>query len=248
MGIFTDFLNGYKGTKGETKIEVKLDNLDFFGYHGKCLRNLYVPRYDGSTTEIDLVYITRKGIFIIESKNYVGYIFGSDKVENWTCTLYGGKTWYGSKKVEKRHFYNPVRQNYAHLKALTEYLGELYSFSLIVFGDKSELRDITITTPGIYVCNTSTLGKVIKDIWNREPDIYTEDQVKDIQSKLTILTNVSSSAKRQHIQSIGNDNQLDICPWCGGKLVLREAKQGKYKGNSFYGCSNYPRCKYIRNN
>ncbi len=97
------------------------------------------------------------------------------------------------------------------------------------------------------MCNTKTLSKVIKDIWNRETDIYTEEQVKDIRNRLVKLTNVSSSAKRQHIQNIGNDNQLDTCPWCGGKLVLREAKQGKYKGKSFYGCSNYPSCKDVRN-
>ena len=36
-------LKGYEIVYGK---EVKLDNLDFFGYHGKCLRNIYVPRYE----------------------------------------------------------------------------------------------------------------------------------------------------------------------------------------------------------
>ena len=36
------------------------------------------------------------------------------------------------------------------------------------------------------------------------------------------------------------------CPKCNGELVLRTAKRGENKGNSFYGCSNYPKCKYIQ--
>lgn len=38
-----------------------------------------------------------------------------------------------------------------------------------------------------------------------------------------------------------------ICPKCGGKLVKRVSKRGNYAGKSFYGCGNYPKCKYIRN-
>ena len=42
-------------------------------------------------------------------------------------------------------------------------------------------------------------------------------------------------------------NKVDklICPQCGGELVLRIAKNGKYAGNRFYGCSRYPRCRFI---
>lgn len=36
-----------------------------------------------------------------------------------------------------------------------------------------------------------------------------------------------------------------ICPKCGKKLVLREAKRGAYAGEKFYGCSGYPSCHYI---
>lgn len=36
-----------------------------------------------------------------------------------------------------------------------------------------------------------------------------------------------------------------ICPKCGRKMVLREAKRGAYAGEKFYGCSGYPSCHYI---
>lgn len=36
-----------------------------------------------------------------------------------------------------------------------------------------------------------------------------------------------------------------ICPRCGAKLVLRKASKGKNAGNRFWGCSSYPKCRYI---
>lgn len=43
------------------------------------------------------------------------------------------------------------------------------------------------------------------------------------------------------------EDNFEVCPWCGGKLLLRVAKKGVHAGRSFYGCSNYPKCKYVRN-
>ena len=34
----------------------------------------------------------------------------------------------------------------------------------------------------------------------------------------------------------------DVCPFCGGKLVQRKGPYGR-----FIGCTNYPECKYTRN-
>lgn len=53
------------------------------------------------------------------------------------------------------------------------------------------------------------------------------------------------------VVEIKNNNQTKtneslICPECGGELLLRTAKYGEHTGENFYGCSNYPKCKYIR--
>jgi DNA-directed RNA polymerase subunit RPC12/RpoP len=74
-------------------------------------------------------------------------------------------------------------------------------------------------------------------------------QIDEIYIKLYPYTQVSETIKEQHIQNIQaqkTDNFLR-CPKCGGKLVLKEAKKGTYAGNHFYGCSNFPKCKYIQN-
>ena len=37
------------------------------------------------------------------------------------------------------------------------------------------------------------------------------------------------------------------CPWCGKDLVLRTAKKGNHIGKQFYGCSGFPKCRYVKN-
>lgn len=36
-----------------------------------------------------------------------------------------------------------------------------------------------------------------------------------------------------------------VCPKCSGELVERTAKRGPNAGNTFLGCSNFPKCRYI---
>ena len=37
------------------------------------------------------------------------------------------------------------------------------------------------------------------------------------------------------------------CPICNNPMVLRTAKQGKFKGQRFWGCSKYPNCRGTSN-
>ena len=68
---------------------------------------------------------------------------------------------------------------------------------------------------------------------------------KSIPSNLRTLCercNVGKSDKIEGISQTPPKEQNDeLCKWCGGKLVLRQGKNGE-----FYGCSNYPKCRYTR--
>ena len=107
-GIFDDIKmqitdpNGYLGKYGEDLTERQLNIVKLFGRSGVTLRNVYLPADKGETSEIDLLYITQKGIFVLESKNYSGWIFGSESQYQWTSSLPNG---------EKFHFYNPINQS-----------------------------------------------------------------------------------------------------------------------------------------
>ena len=71
------------------------------------IHNCYLPTEKG-TTEIDLLMIHETGLYVVESKNYSGWIFGDEKQKDWTQVL-------GGKKIK---FFNPIRQNAGHIKAL----------------------------------------------------------------------------------------------------------------------------------
>ena len=238
------------GKQGENLTASKLGWVNLWGYHGMMLQNVYIPKRNGETTEIDLLYITEKGIFVIESKNYSGYIFGSETNRSWTSTYYAGKTWLGQRKVEKHHFYNPVWQNETHIKYLRKFLTNTYipMYSLIVFSNHCEFKDITITSPNVYVCYRSGMNRCIKDIWRNCHENIPQETIEKIYNKLSPLTEKDEAAKQIHINNIESKlNSIETCPWCGSKLVLRTARNGKYSGTQFYGCSNYPKCKYIKN-
>lgn len=238
-----------KGRRSERAVARQLDMDSIWKYGGKTLRNLYVPKPAGGTSEIDVLYITSKGILVLENKNYAGYIFGSENDKNWTVTLYAGKSWTGRKNVEKHQFYNPIWQNRTHIKYLKEYLGNnIRFFSIIAFSNRGDLKSIEVHSPDVAVCNHAGLSDVLKELWSSYPDILSEAEIEELYNKLQPLTNADREVKQKHVEDIHDRfNNKDICPVCGGRLVLRTAKSGANAGKQFYGCSNYPKCRFTRN-
>jgi hypothetical protein len=66
------------------------------------MTNLYIPKKDGSTTEIDLIMLSQTGVYVFESKNYSGWIFGDEKSKNWMQTLQSKPTSYLVSAVHSR--------------------------------------------------------------------------------------------------------------------------------------------------
>lgn len=246
--IFKIKRNDIKGSAGEKLTEDRLNISKLFGKDGEILRNIYVPKPNGETSEIDVLYITKKGIFVIESKNYSGYIFGSEQNQKWTVTLYAGKGFLGRNKVEKHQFYNPIKQNKTHIKYLDEYLGNRYPyFSVIAFSNRCELKSVDYYSNDVFVCYRDQINRVINNVWKTTPDCLSESEIKEIKNKLSRNV-VDKAIRKQHIEQIRNKfTRTDICPVCGANLVLRTARSGPNAGNKFYGCSNYPKCRYTKN-
>lgn len=263
------------GRRGEKLTERELKWVKLFGRDGKVLRNVYIPKENGETTEIDVLYITQKGIFVFESKNYSGWVFGDEKSAYWTVML-PNKT--------KNKLYNPIRQNRAHINWLGKYLGNSVPlFSIIVFSERCELKKVTVESPDVQVIKRDRTYATVRAIWDMEPDVLDENGVTQLYEQLKLLTNVDEAVKRAHIETINNKYKPSatkaavpatpvvpvapvapvappqtaetpapaadnlICPKCGGKLVLRTAKKGANAGNQFYGCSNFPQCRYVQN-
>ena len=286
------------GRYGEYLTYKRLRHMEETG--AKFLFNVYIPKGNGETTEIDVLMICSKGIFVFESKNYSGWIFGSESQKNWYQTLPTGRG-----RSRKEHFYNPVMQNHSHIKHLKSLLGEQFPMqSIIVFSDRCTLKNVQIKSIDIHVINRYNVAPAVSAICNQiSIDILSDRSITELYNKLYPFTQVDEIAKAKHVANIRNKlneqfvpevlsecapldvaavqtkettdttiiqteansagvetivenlqapvvetiEQTPKCPRCNGNLVLRIATRGTNAGSQFYGCSNYPKCKYIQN-
>lgn len=155
-------------------------SLRYYGNSGgKFLFNMLIPKGNGETTEIDLVLICSKGLFVFECKNYSGWIFGDDLQNKWTQTLPKGRG-----RCHKEQFYNPIMQNSSHIIHLKNIIGKkIPTWSVIVFSDRSVFKNVTIRSK-INVVNHYRVASVVAEICNQAQEFYTESQINDIYSKL----------------------------------------------------------------
>ena len=167
----------------------------------KFLFNVYIPKEDGKTTEIDVLMINKKGIFVFESKNYSGWIFGNEKQNNWYQTLPKGRG-----KSHKEHFYNPIMQNRSHIKHLKAYVGEqILMHSIIVFSERCTLKNVTVKSNDIYVIKRDQVSFVVSNVCKSiTEDVLTENDITNFYNKLYPYTQISNAEKAQHIENIQN--------------------------------------------
>lgn len=121
----------YSENIGEQLVN-KILNKHFAKEEYHLLKNVTLP-ISGGTTQIDHVLVSTKGVFVIETKHYSGWIFGSPKQQKWTQTIF---------KV-KNKFQNPIYQNYKHIKELNRYFDfvpERSFKSIIVFTGDAKFK------------------------------------------------------------------------------------------------------------
>lgn len=195
------------------------------------INNLLFSDDSGQSCEIDHIFINRRGIWVIETKNYSGTIYGGEDQREWTQVLAYGNV--------KNKLYNPVKQNQTHIYHLSKYLKARNIFiNVVVFLDNADVTNVRSAS----VITLSDL----KDIKNKKTGItLSSEQMKAFYDKLLSLKDGSHLSRRQHVKNIRKkQKQLKRgkCPRCGAKLVLRNGEYGK-----FYGCSNFPECTFTKN-
>jgi len=169
--------------KGEMEVNDVLEEIK--GY--KLLSNVMIKREKG-TSQIDHILLGRKGIFVIETKDYSGKIYGEQYSKYWTQKLNG----------RKNTFYNPIRQNYGHVKALEEVLNRRDIFiSLIVFTNKSKIKKVKSEIPVIQV---KMLKKFIRKY---KTDIgLSKDEISEIYDAINRKNIISNRAIRKHVKRL----------------------------------------------
>ena len=77
-----------KGKEGEDIIN---NILQYAPMYKRIVRNAYIYMNENQKTEIDIIGISTKGIYVIESKNYEGWIIGDEKSNQWCQSIYNKK-------------------------------------------------------------------------------------------------------------------------------------------------------------
>ena len=219
-----------RGKIGELKISLLLKSITK-KYNGKVINDVIILDENNKSSQIDHVFFHTSGIYVIETKNYSGRIYGKEDQKEWTQVLAFGNS--------KNKLYNPLFQNYTHLVRLEKVFGNIKTLNSCVVFVKGNINYIEAN-------NVYTPYSLKRFILNNINDtIYTENEINDLYNKLLEYKLNPVKTTKEHVEDIKimrTNIDSNICPNCNIPLVLRTSKTG----NKFYGCSNYPRCKFIK--
>lgn len=228
------------GENGERTVSSYLADLecdDYQVFNDLLLRDGYY------TTQIDHIILSRYGVFVIETKNVHGKVYGSGNAEFWKQYLpdWGYKR-YGT--TQEHQLRNPLWQNAGHIKSLRRLVfdNDIPIHGIVVFPYETDLY-VTADQPVLK------MWQVVPYIKQYRDKVLSADQLGFYRRRLLEVISTTESDRQQHLNNVSrNKERRDAavasgkCPRCGGTLVLRTGKYGQ-----FYGCSNYPRCNYILN-
>lgn len=232
-----------RGNIGEAVVSGRLGSLPNDVY--KVINNVMLPTVDGATTQIDHVVVSRYGIFVVETKDYGGWIFGGENQRQWTQSF---RTRWGA---DKYRFQNPIRQNWRHIYTMSDLLKmpRRYFFNVVAFCGDGEF----MTEMPENVMYSADLARYIRSF---DRPLLSEAMVEKVCLAIGAWDmSLGDERKALHVANLRASHdavQLSVscergelkCPKCGAKMVLRHRKSD---GAPFYGCSQYPKCKGIRN-
>lgn len=225
INVFTPKIKGWIGEKAVSGILSSLSQEKY-----RVLNNVMLQT-DRGTTQVDHIVVSVYGIFVIETKNYKGWITGTENSEQWTKNVYG----------KKYSFRNPIKQNFAHVKALEKLLelpADMF-IPMVIFSVNSELK---VKTKHLVIY-TVKLKKTILSFQDKKFESVQLNQIVDTISNANVDSKENRKAHvenlHRNISAMEHSVITGICPKCGGTLVQRKGKYG-----DFVGCSNYPKCRY----
>lgn len=205
-------------------------------------RSVYHPHHnvtlmmDDGTTQIDHIYVSKYGVFVIETKNMKGWIFGAEKQATWTQQIY--------KKTFK--FQNPLKQNYRHTLAVKQILQvqDDAVHSVVAFVGDCQLKS---NLPA----NVTKGIDYIRYIRSIDQEVFSHTEVDRIDSVIRTNKLASTiSTHTKHIASLKKRHHFEdsdpACPRCQCTLVRRQRKKGAQSGDMFWGCSAFPKCRFTK--
>lgn len=214
--------------------------------NGLVLHDVLIDGAEDMTSQIDLLLIGRTGIYVVEVKSYTdAYIYGDGKKSRWSYYL-GGK---------KYDIYSPLMQNKKHIAYLKEFLkefGDIPCFSVLLIICKdfkvSNINEDPACITTMVCSSLPMMSRGIQIIAKDKPEVLSDVQKQEIYDYISTKQYSGKKARVEHKEKVKEINkkreesiQHNICPYCKAELVLRKGKYGE-----FYGCANYPKCKFTK--
>lgn len=260
------------GIKGENKVLFELQNS---GMNLVVLRDLFIKTDDGSSAQIDYFVITPYANVIIECKNLFGNIEINNKGDFIRSFEYNGHKFkegiYSPITQNERHlqvYKDCWKRNRGLVSKLlaTKFFNDFNKTIVVLANEKTVVNDkFAKKEIKQQVIRADQLINYLKGLKNDTPSSM--KSMRELGESLLSINNeertdyfkkfedLAAEVKNEYVtpeksveeQTGVKDEDNLVCPRCGGQLVLRTAKKGKNAGNQFYGCSNFPKCRYIQN-
>jgi hypothetical protein len=173
--------------RGEgTVSRVLQNNFSTKDYH---LLNHITLEFRGTTTQIDHILVSRFGIFVIETKEYKGWIFGNKDHDTWTQVLFRAKF----------KFRNPIKQNFRHVQAvreLLEFLPESTIQSVVVFTGNAQFRNAV--PAGVF-----TVTSLVRHLKSCKEELISPNRLQFCVGRLeTARLAISQETDVKHVQGL----------------------------------------------
>lgn len=160
-----------------------------FGPPDYHLMNHVTLQMKDGTTQVDHILVSRFGVFVIETKNYKGWIFANANQVNWTQVLFRLKF----------QFQNPIFQNFRHVRAvqgLLDFLPPSAIKSVVVFTGDAEF--MTEIPQGVF-----SISGLIDYLREQTVEVMSLNRVQFCVGRLeTARLAISSKTDVEHVQSL----------------------------------------------
>lgn len=258
------------GIAGEANIlfELKNSNMDLV-----ILHDIYIETEEGQSAQIDFVVIAPKITYLIECKNLYGNIEINAKGDFIRDMQYGGK-WhkegiYSPITQNMRHM-EILKECCAEKKNLImgfgfrKYFDNFYKSLIVLANPKTvvndryapkEIKNQVLRADQLVAvikkmeADSGEIASSKKQMKERAESLLskTSEKRKDYVEKYKKIIEKVKSKKEEEKEETQKQEETLICPKCGAPMVLRVAKKGEKAGKKFYGCSQFPKCRFIMN-
>ncbi len=164
-----------------------MENFKAPSYH---LMNSVTLRRNDGTTQVDHILISRYGVYVIETKNYKGWIFANPRHSIWTQVFF----------QRKSRFQNPIHQNFGHVRAVQsvlDFLSPEMISSAVVFTGEAEFK--TELPVGVY-----SIDRFIEHIRRQVTEVMSENRMQfcigRLEANRLALTQQTDVEHRQYVQ------------------------------------------------